>query len=112
MLAPHQTWTPPAEGADLSVFMTRPFRGVRLDRRDAPRRAPFPDARAALAPGATHVLRVDLTDEVAARRTRGATWVFVAIAGAGRGSDAPALRFASPRSLRAEDRPRLELNVR
>jgi hypothetical protein len=112
VLAPHQTWTPPTGGAELSVYVTRPFRGTDLSRRDAPRREPLPAARAALAPGATRVLRIDLTEKVAAARMRGATWVFLAIAGEARSSDGAPLRLASPRSLRADDRPRLELSVR
>jgi hypothetical protein len=112
VLAPHRTWTPPSGGAELRVFVTRPFRGSDLTRRDAPRREPTPATRAALAPGSTRVLRMDLTDAVAAARVRGATWVFLAIAAESDPSDGSPLRFASPRNLRAEDRPRLELSVR
>ncbi len=112
VLSPHRTWTPPAEGAELSVFVTRPFLGTDLTRSEAPRRAAMPAASAALAPGATRILRMDLTEEIAAARERGATRVFLAIAGQAHRGDAPPLRFASPRSLRPDDRPRLELSVR
>jgi len=110
VLWPHVTWDPPAVPAHLAAYRTQSFEGPTLVRRNAPRRSRLPVSEAGIAPGATRLLRFDITEPVNEAQSKGSTEISVAIVS--RSDEGAPLRFASPRSLASERRPRLELTVR